>query len=434
MIDFGRLRMIKAEFDSIRVKLLKKPGRSASQVLFRDADRDKTDFLACRCKMSSSIITGESFAPLADWLLIVAPAADEPTTFEYWQQKASPRFAQLLTLILVGLGKDRTEWRGWAAERGEVVPVREIELIGAGMPILVGNSARSAQSSLLARMSQISEELQPRPKAIPPNRSRIEAAIPPELCDRIKGSQIGIVGASYMGHSIATYLAGLGAKGIVLMDNRKVSDHHVGPLPLTMEDIAKPLAGAISEQLAKRFPNTNFYAPDTANTPKYGILRDLGSEFGSLNLWVTCVDTDFPRLAIAEHCTTKLIPHLDVEYFVSEGYKALGRVRLVLPYDGCIVCAGGIRDMDQALYELNAPVGALPRRPPLPWNSHGRIGTLPYQSDLIASAAVQTWLGLLKGEISESVDQVLQWERGSLPSLVTRNIPSSSSCDVCGKK
>ncbi len=424
------VRMTLVEFQTLLSKLAKTKGTTAAGSLLRDPNKDLSALIPKGVKFYPSPAKGTQFPPLADWVLFAVPSSEEEETLEYWVNKSEPKFAQAFVLLLIGLGPNKNEWKGWKLERGDALPISGLELVGAGMKTTRSLNLSSPGSSLQSRLGGILESAEP-PKEIVPFRRRIEPAIPPDLLEQIGNSQIAIVGCDSLGTEIATHLANLGVKALVLLDEGVVKSEQIGSLPVEESDIGKSLARVIANRLQPRFSNTMFHPICSNDMLRYSGFSSIASEFGKIDLWISACDTDFPRLAIAKHCSTYLLPHIDVESWVAADSIPYGEVRMSLPIQGCILCSGAIRDLDQANYELHAPTGALPRRPPLPWNSHGRIGALSYITGFVASFTVKVWLDLLSGKLGESKKFSLRWNEHQNVGFDATPIKPLKNCKYC---
>src|SRR5947209_8350111 len=91
----------------------------ATGTLVRDPGRQPPALLAGSLTASVTPPIGADLPPLADWIAIAAPSGELPATPDAWLRRLRPSYAQLLAVLLVGLGRDRREWRGWTVERGQ---------------------------------------------------------------------------------------------------------------------------------------------------------------------------------------------------------------------------------------------------------------------------------------------------------------------------
>jgi len=113
--------------------MLTHPDLIATGALVRDPGRQPTGLLIDELTTGARPRTGVDFPPLGDWIAIAAPAGDPPAGPDLWLRRLQPCFAQLLVVLLVGLGRDRREWRGWISERGVIHPLAGLRVVGPGM-------------------------------------------------------------------------------------------------------------------------------------------------------------------------------------------------------------------------------------------------------------------------------------------------------------
>ncbi|MCA9222631.1 MAG: ThiF family adenylyltransferase, partial [Planctomycetales bacterium] len=206
--------------------------------------------------------------------------------------------------------------------------------------------------------------------------TRTRQAVGPAAFARLQEATVAIVGCSRSGTLAATMLAAQGVRRLILIDSDVIESHNLdGMILAAANQIGRPKALTIGRRLVK-------FLPDLAVTVlarRFGNDEDL-RDIDSAELLVTCVDQDEPRLRAARMARQLLVPHLDIATSVTateDGRRRIfADVRLLFPGAGCVRCVGGLADLEQAESEQQAPVGALPRRSPVDWNEHGRLGSL----------------------------------------------------------
>ena len=77
----------------------------ATGMLLRDPGRQPTGLLIGELTTSPTPPTGAAFPPLADWIAIAAPGGQPSNQPDAWIHRLQPCFAQLLVVLLVGLGR-----------------------------------------------------------------------------------------------------------------------------------------------------------------------------------------------------------------------------------------------------------------------------------------------------------------------------------------
>jgi molybdopterin/thiamine biosynthesis adenylyltransferase len=387
----------------------------ATGTLARDAGRQPVGLLVGDLTLSTTPRTGAELPPLADWVAVAAPAGDTPGSPDAWLRRLRPGFAQLLAVLLVGLGNDRRGWRGWTVERDQVSPLAGLRIVGPGMVhVEAVPNVEAADESDSARWT------------------RLRGAVGERVFAKLRAAQVAVIGCSRSGTLAAGMLAALGVRGVALFDGDAIELHNLdGMLLVTEADLNANKAVALGRRLVA-------YRGDLAvkAVPAPLMLRSEVA-LGGADLLVTCVDQDAPRLRVARWARDRLVPHLDVGTGVTRmaaGERQLAAdVRLLLPRAGCIRCSciGGLADPAQAEYELHAPAGALPRRPPEPWDARGRLGSLITLNGMAVSCGIQSWLDLLEGTLSASIWHRLRWRPGVGLEANAALVAADPACPAC---
>lgn len=387
----------------------------ATGTLVRDPARQPIGLLAGDLTVSARPRSGADFPLLADWIAVAAPGGEPSAAPEAWLHRLRPSFAQLLAVVLVGLGSDRRGWRGWTIERGRVFPLAGLRIVGPGM---------------------VHAEAVPDVGAADENSSarwtRLGGAVGDRVLVKLRASRVAVIGCSRTGTLAAGMLASLGVGQLSLIDGDAIEEHNLdGMLLATEEDLGANKAVALGQRLVA-------YRSDLAVKAVAGPLnlRAPGTALGEADLVVTCVDQDAPRLRAAHWGHDRLVPHLDIGTGVTRtpaGERQLAAdVRLLLPRAGCIRCVGGLADLDQAEYELQAPQGTSPRRSQQSWNARGRLGSLVTLNTLAVSFGIQSWLDLLEGSLGGSIWHRLLWRPGSGLEVNSGMVSGMPDCLFCG--
>ena len=118
---------------------------------------------------------------------------------------------------------------------------------------------------------------------------------------------------------------------------------------------------------------------------------------------VSALDRDAGRLVASWLSRELLIANLDIATSVSrtgEDQRQLaGDARLLLPFEGCIECVGGIADPTETFYEFATPPGSLYRGEPLICSVRCWLAGRSQQSDGFRGG-IELWMSLLRGTIS----------------------------------
>lgn len=134
-----------------------------------------------------------------------------------------------------------------------------------------------------------------------------------------------------------------------------------------------------------------------------------------------------------------MVPHLDVATSIQgradDAREITAEARLFLPGsgEGCVVCVGGMQNIDDLLYDLDAPPGSLRRRLRPAWNQQ-RAGSLVTVNSIVVGAALQTWLDLLSGRLRNSFWQRLAWRPGQGLVGDAGVVRGAPDCRFCGQQ
>jgi len=149
---------------------------------------------------------------------------------------------------------------------------------------------------------------------------------------------------------------------------------------------------------------------------------------------ISFVDSDAARLAVSRLCQESETVHMDVGTLVQwtqEGTRRMSAdVRLFEPRRGCVACVPAMEQMDDALYELAAPEGALHRGRPMAWDEL-RAGSLLHLNAAVCSLAVETWLGWLAGKYTTSHWARMFWNEFETPEFHSGPVGPSNQCLFC---
>jgi molybdopterin/thiamine biosynthesis adenylyltransferase len=388
----------------------------AAGLLRREVDRQPPALIVGPLTVDSSTPIGRNRAPLADWIVTAMPERGSPPNVTEWIQRLAPLRGQLLVILLVGLGDQQRDWRGWTVEQGQVQPLSGFRVIGQGM-IQVG--------------SEIAGHAMPRFEFADRWSRTVHAVGGEAAFAKVHSAKVVVVGVSRSGNLAAAMLASLGVGRLGLIDGDHLEPHNLDCMILAAEDdLGQNKALLIARRLAA-------FRSDLAISIS---TRRLGDRFeepaiSDADLFITCVDQDGPRLRVAKLATERLVPHLDIGTGVRRGENGrldLGAdVRLLLPGRGCVRCVGGLRNLAEAEYELRSPSGPLPRRSLARWDANGRVGSLVTLNSMAVSTGIQSWLDLLSGALQSSIWHRIRWQNGGSWHVDSGLVTGDAQCLVC---
>ena len=353
--------------------LLANPGRLAVGVCRRNRHAGADELLVDSLETVDRFPTGEARPPLSDWVVLGAPA-DDGDDLPGWLDRLHPRKTQLLAVTQVGLGERRAAWTGSVIENGQVRPLDAIRVVGPGM-LRADRSPPKERSELSAADQQ--------------RWSRTRGALGDATWRKLAAARVLLIGAGRTGSALAFHLAALGVRGLTLVDPDRLNLENLdAEFCVTPRDVGRAKTEALQRRL-------HAFRPDgaIASLPYSATPESLAARAAGADLIATCVDQDTPRLVAARLARRFLRVHLDVGTGITAEAPAgppllAGDARLLLPRRGCVCCVGGLRNAADARYELRAPPGALPRRPPQPWHQQ-RAGSLITLNSLAVATAVQ---------------------------------------------
>lgn len=372
------------------------------------------EILCDRLETTRELPRGAARPPFDDWLVLVVDP-HEPTSVASWFDRIGPRQSQRLVGVVLD-GRKPGRWDAVLYDRGRTVPIETLVIAGSGM-LAMQRTPRRAEPA--------SEESQLR-------ASRTAGALGLELFGKVCGSCVTLVGAGRLGALAAFHLAGLGVPHLRLIDPDRLGWENLDAMPgLTEEDVGRPKVTALAQRLLD-------FRSDLLVSSLQAAFPD--AQAGHLarqrtDLLITCVDSDTPRLCASLIAKETLTVHLDIATHVADverGGLIHGDVRLLTPDrdGGCIACVGGLRDVEETLYEVGAPPGVLRRGEPLDWRQQ-RAGSLLTVNSIAVGIGVQTWLDFLAGALRTSYWHRLRWVPGGTMQVDGGPVGRSDTCRFC---
>jgi molybdopterin/thiamine biosynthesis adenylyltransferase len=361
---------------------------------------------------------GRQFGPLEDLLLLqVLPQVAADSALRLLAAFA-PLPSQVVISLVLGFGHAAGHWVGQVWELARIRRLDGFRLVGPGMPFVT------------------SEPLRPRAglesDAVQGRWSRTRGALGDEVWQRVHRSTIGVVGAGRNGSAAAMTLTLLGVPTLILIDDDRDELPNLDATPgATPEGLGQFKALNRSAALRRLRPT------DLEVIPVCRSLLDLGvsDHLCPVDLIVTCVDQDAPRLAAAMMANRWGKVHLDIGTGIlttGSGPQAGADIRLLLPGEACVVCLGGLANLEEARSEVAAPYGALRRGRRLAWFEQ-RAGSLITINQVAVNLGIQLWLDLLAGRVTGSRWCRLEWNpRGELQ--VRQMQTTTEECSLCRRQ
>ncbi len=379
----------------------------------RNALRSGTELIARSLDCLPAAPTTRDFGSLDQLLLVELAESVEGQDAQRMLLRFGPRPGQLVAALRLGRGPAAGGWLGSVHEYGRYFRLDEIQLVGPGM--------RRATLEAADPESPSDERW-----------SRTRGALGDDVWQKVRRSRVAVIGASRNGSIAAFTFAMLGVRSLVLMDPDREEGHGLdATLGAEPEGIGRPKVVNRREALLRIRPDDLEVQPLALPFPH----PDGDELLRAADLICTCVDRDAARLAAAQLASRWCKVHLDIGtgVFGTGTSRSLGAdVRLLLPGQACVVCLGGLRNLDEAQYDVAAPPGAL-RRGPRPQWSEQRAGSLVTINAMACNLGIQMYLDLLAGRVTES-----RWCRIEFTAdgraMITDSKRPSESCSICRRK
>jgi molybdopterin/thiamine biosynthesis adenylyltransferase len=458
-----------------QIRDLVRGGQGGVARVNRNALPGRTEFIARRLDPLPAEASGRDFGSLDELLLVqLSERVDDEGALQRLVA-FQPRPGQCVVALVLGLGPAAGRWAAAVCDRRRYFRVDQLSLVGAGMhcvrraepddstaplgPVLEtpepgGSRPASAAGSRNRETADQGDSFRQRTSPaggqpehagrFPPDAeqtrgfgradgrwSRTRGALGDEVWRKVRGMDVGVIGASRNGSIVATIFAMLGVRSLVLVDPDRDQPHGLDAVLGAVPDrVGNPKVLNRREALLRIRPGDLQVRPLVLPFPHPAAERRLRE----VDLVCTCVDRDAARLAAARFANRWCRLHLDIGsgVFASGGDRLMGAdVRLLLPGEACVVCLGGLRDPAEARYESAAPPGALRRGPRRRWDQQ-RAGSLITINSIACNLGIQQVLDLLAGHLAHSQWRHLEYhpDRGLVETNHTEPAPR---CEICGR-
>jgi molybdopterin/thiamine biosynthesis adenylyltransferase len=349
---------------------------------------------------------GQTLAPLSDWG--VATAAEDLTP-EKLIDHLQPRGSQLVVVLCLR-SSDLRSLPVAIYDQGRIDRPESVRFIGSGLLTL------------------------PEPKTKPSNTTRDSRTVGAlrEQFDRMKSLSMILVGAGRGGQELARQLVSIGLRRLTVIDGDHIGPENLDAMPMAgPSDIGKKKVTQLARSLRRNQPDlTISCVPHSVlNANAIRTIRET-----RVDAVISFVDSDAARLATSRLCQENEFVHVDIGTLVQlteQGKRRMAAdVRLFEPRHGCIACVPPMERLDDALYELGLPAGALHRGRPMAWDEL-RAGSLLHLNASACSLAIETWLGWLAGIHSTSHWTRMFWNEFETPEFDSGPVGPSSDCLFC---
>lgn len=350
---------------------------------------------------------GQALPPLSDWGVVAmgTPGIDTPESLLHAVQ---PKDSQLVVVICIN-PEHLDQLPVTVFDQGRCVTPESIRFIGSGMLTL------------------------PAPSASKPSLrdSRTMGALR-DAYDRTRAASVILVGAGRGGQQLASMLVAAGVRRMTLIDGDRLGPENLDAMPLAAErDTNELKVLQLAKMLRQNQPQLTVSCIPQSILDGNAIRAFRETRVDAV---FSFVDSNAARLATSRLCQENETMHIDVGTHIewsSAGERQMAAdVRLFEPREGCVACCPVMEDLDDALYEVAAPKGALRRGRPVLWDQL-RAGSLLHLNTMAGSLAVETWLAWLAGSLPTSYWARMRWNAGELPTFDSGSVGPTEHCPFC---
>jgi len=354
-------------------------------------------------------------------LIVIAPdmVRSSADLLEFLQT-AKPHRTHRITAVGLGMGSEAGWLHGIVWTLGTMRMLEQLEVAGP----------RVRRWQLHRDLGRVSEREQNRD--VPERWSRTAGALGEANWSRLNSTAIAVVGCGRTGSLIASSLALLGVKRLVLIDPDRIEAGNLDAMTgVTADDVGHKKVKAVAQHLTSLRPDlivTGYVLPAHRRRASESLVE--------VDLIITAVDDDSARLCAARVSSQYLKPHLDVGTGVfqdSTSDRVMGAdIRYMLPGEGCLECCGGLRRHHDAEYELNRRPSELRRAGPASWRDE-RAGSLITLNSVAVGVALQLYVDSLAERFAGSRWMRLEWTPDGQVTSQTLRPDFIGDCTTCGR-
>lgn len=352
---------------------------------------------------------GDELPPLAEYAVLTCNSTGDLTAAQM-PQAIHPKRSHLVLGIALE-PRDRAALPVCLWERDRIMPLSEVRLIGSRLLRLPEEPAAIAVAQL--------------------RDSRTRGALP-DLFDRLSSLATVLVGAGRGASELARQLVAAGVRRLAIIDHDTLGPENLNAMPhAAPRHIGQAKAVVLAKALQRNQPelSVSCLADSVTTAAALGYLDRTRAD-----TVFSFVDNDAARLATSWKCRQGMMVHVDVGTLIRHDEKGCrvmqADIRLFEPGRGCVACVPKLPQLDDALYELSAPDGALHRGPPQTWDQE-RSGSLLHLNSFACALAIELWVGYLAGTVRTSHWIRVQWPAGEPPRIESAAVQPPDDCPFC---
>lgn len=205
-----------------------------------------------------------------------------------------------------------------------------------------------------ARWAMLAADDAPAEEQTPTTFDRQVRAFGGDLQRVLSKLHVAVVGCGGTGSAVAEQLVRLGIRSLEVFDPEDIADSNVTRVfGSTPASIGLPKADVLAQHLRQIAPGSDIQPVRKAVTEE-----TVARRLTACDLIFGCTDDNAGRLVLSRLAAYYLVPLIDVGVLISSTDGVLqgidGRITVVTPGSGCLVCRGRI-DMERARAEQLAP-------------------------------------------------------------------------------
>ncbi|MBN1675663.1 MAG: ThiF family adenylyltransferase [Kiritimatiellae bacterium] len=326
------------------------------------------------------------------------------------------------------VGTEHLSGQAWGLlrrETGQPQPLHLLSLQGPGMHRIVLHPTPALRSD---------PHPGPRHAAGTERWSRTIGALGEQAWRRLTDLAYAVVGCGRTGAAVASGLACLGVRSLLLLDPDSLELHNLGEMAVAPECTGRPKAEILAEQLRVLSPPTTLHALTCSVTHRLALRAIRNTDF-----LFSCVDHDAARLAVGVLAALYVKPLIDIATGIHGAgpERRMGAdIRLVLPGERCLLCLGGLTDEPDARRILRSQREEIRFYAARDWSDE-RAGSLASLNHTAASLAQRMAEDLVAERIQHSTWLHLEFDAAgvltaSYPDRLTQETPRAA-CPHCAR-
>jgi molybdopterin/thiamine biosynthesis adenylyltransferase len=297
---------------------------------------------------------------------------------------------------------------------GQIEPIHAIKIIGAGMHVETTPSAESVFPNIVLTPTDLEKW------------SRTIGFLGEDAWRRLRSLRYAVVGLGRTGSLVATSLIRWGVQRLTLIDADRLELHNIDSMDgVTDRDVGRLKVSTLRDFLLNIGTRN---AEITTVGESITTLRAF-AEAKAADFLICSVDDDGARLATAIIAALYCKPLLELGtgvFIEARNRRMGGDIRLILPGERCLLCFGGISNLDAA----RSIFSRQGRAAPIPWHQQ-RAGSSRALNQVVSHLGLLQIQELITERLEQSRWLHLEVDSNGLPTIQSIDPPVFSACPLC---